>query len=1002
MSNFPIVPAPFFLVRFPMWPIEYYERFHTKESLFDCFDNDELFREAIYLASPQLYFSLKKERKDAGPLSLSLLKYAIRMTSRSTPFGLFSFVAKGSFSAETVLVVEEDKIEKRARPDLEWFYRLMNQAFEHKDMFPFLSIRTNPFIEQRGDRIFLTFSRGESEQALKKTSIRKSPIIDAIFSLTEKPILISQVCDKLKGFAAFDLNKTYGCIYRLLKEQFLLSGSLPSLITSVQENDSDILRDLKITPLLTDIKQDIKRYDKTDLGKGEASLIRLQQAMKRHVESTTYVQVDSFYNGPLALSKDIAEEIAHAVMMLWKISFSKPRSQILRAYHLRFVEKYGTHRTIPLLEMLHAEMGLGPMENGTMMQANLDKPSGFSMQWEKWLNRKWQECLKNNLEEIVITEELIDSLFAAAKEPLPSPEQLPPVFDIFCKILNTQKTDLDEDKVRYILTQPAWQGCGSIGRFLHLWGNEGVQECRNFLSQEEIAEKEDLFVEVSCWPSILHTANIAIQPSLRKWRLDLEENKKTKQSLSLKDIYVGASLDRFYLTLKKGGSEICAVTGNLLNSSLLPSSLIFILTATLDRYRLIHPFSWNALTDKAVFLPRVRFQNTLLSPATWNLDGSLFLQLIATEIIPVFLNWANEWKLPFRFLLVEGDQQLLLDRRISLHLKEIQKRLAQGQSLVLTEYVEGNCVEGMRGSYSSEFIIPFRKNLDKKPDQARSCIPLAHQSFPVKARWELPNNQWLYTKIYIETSGINRFLSEHIIPFAKMLQIHGIIKGFFFVRYYDSGSHLRIRWKAPSQQTLSMLNDAVFHWQETGLIKSMVIASYEKELERYGGVQYYGAIEQFFCADSASLEHLLPFLEEDAIYYQAASILMFLKDLHYNWVQMFSFLAAYSADRTELRGFRKYKQRLRGLIDSSNSPDLEMFLAASQVRREKASELWNLYKGTPTTWRNICHSLLHMHCNRLGCNLLEEKRSLLYAYQALQAHTYTSISKQPQEPVLSG
>ena len=91
-SNSPFKPLNRFVFRTPLFP--------SNASSYTELINDELFREAIYLATPSLYEALSKE--DSSDFSslpdkvrISLFKYIIRITCRPTPFGLFAGCGTG-------------------------------------------------------------------------------------------------------------------------------------------------------------------------------------------------------------------------------------------------------------------------------------------------------------------------------------------------------------------------------------------------------------------------------------------------------------------------------------------------------------------------------------------------------------------------------------------------------------------------------------------------------------------------------------------------------------------------------------------------------------------------------------------------------------------------------------------------------------------------------------------------------------------------------------------
>ena len=115
--------------------------------------------------------------------------------------------------------------------------------------------------------------------------------------------------------------------------------------------------------------------------------------------------------------------------------------------------------------------------------------------------------------------------------------------------------------------------------------------------------------------------------------------------------------------------------GNLLASEQAPESLQFLQEVSESKSSFIRPFFWGKIKEGAIFLPRVRFKNTILSPATWQCDAKPFSKKKKEEIISMFISWADRWKLPDRFFLVKLDQQLLMDRKHPAHLQEIALRV---------------------------------------------------------------------------------------------------------------------------------------------------------------------------------------------------------------------------------------------------------------------------------------------------------------------------------------
>lgn len=865
MSNNPFQAAPFFTLRVPMWAFEDYEQILAQENwaeaLIELYKTDKTLREAIALASPSLHHSLQQSPlQDPEKLCFSLLNYVIRMSTRATPFGLFSFVRNGVWGQETDSSFDLSQVKRHPRPDLEL-------VFAETCRNEKIAVWANPLVRLRRNRYELNYIMGDG--APKAASIRASELVKHIFGLAKEPITIDEL---LKCFE----KKTLGVINTLLEHQFLLPASLPSLLD--------------------------------DFEVGEKG------------------QIDAVYkDGDFHLKKSVAEEVEKALSILWKISADCSYVSPLKGYLEKFIEKYGSYRTVPLLELLSV---MGPYPKN-QEKASLAEP------WERWLSQQWQSCLRENKQEILLTERDVDSLAIPTNGPLS--------LDVFCKVFAASSKHLDQGEFLILLTQINLMGGSSLGRFLPALQGKVQSELEEFFRKEEALEPDATFVEISYWPASPHFANIAAHPCLRAMRLDLGEKKRGPNSLALADIYVGVTDNRFYLTLKEGGSEIIPRAGNRLNPDMAPDPIRFMHEVGRARHRPLYPFSFGKLEETAVFLPRVRFQKVILSPARWKLDGACFLNEQKEQIIAAFSAWAEKWSLPDRIFLVREDQYLLLDRRHPGQLNEVVQKLQRGESLQFIEEDGQAWMQSERGRHLCEIVIPFLKNqlYTKKRIATRPFL-----SIPDEERWKFPGSEWLYVKFYLDDEGMDHFLIHHLAPFANDLSA----VGWYFVRYGDPDRHIRFRVKFPSKTAaLSLLEKATMTWIKEGLIKNMVIASYEREIERYGGLGLIDQAEEVFFADTESVIQQLHSPLSKTIGWEAVSVISFLKSFNLNSDEMLTLLDG--RERSLLQGFRAQKGRL-----------LQM---AEQIEILKISCSFPL---------EVVNSLLHMHCNRLGCN--EEKARL--------------------------
>src|SRR5690606_14481051 len=103
------------IMRSPIFPLSYFEQLTQSEEICDLdllniFLKNEVFKDAIFLASPDLYHQInywvKKDIKSQDRINRlrnSLVKYFTRAASRATPSGLFSRCTIGNFEIKTAI-----------------------------------------------------------------------------------------------------------------------------------------------------------------------------------------------------------------------------------------------------------------------------------------------------------------------------------------------------------------------------------------------------------------------------------------------------------------------------------------------------------------------------------------------------------------------------------------------------------------------------------------------------------------------------------------------------------------------------------------------------------------------------------------------------------------------------------------------------------------------------------------------------------------------------------
>ena len=199
----------------------------------------------------------------------------------------------------TSVALDLTKVKKRARPDMEWLYQIINNLCTDPALTPSLPIYRNPLVYESGGRIHLKYCRRKTKEEQSELSIRSSPLIQEILQATETPVVLQNLVDGLiKKQPSLEKNKLQGMIELLLKQQFLCFSLYPSLLT--ESPFDDLLSNFSLLPFedprLKEIAEKIKKYNNTQLGEGTEQLLDIKKSMETKGAAPNLVQVDSFYS----------------------------------------------------------------------------------------------------------------------------------------------------------------------------------------------------------------------------------------------------------------------------------------------------------------------------------------------------------------------------------------------------------------------------------------------------------------------------------------------------------------------------------------------------------------------------------------------------------------------------------------------------------------------------------------------------------------------------------
>jgi thiopeptide-type bacteriocin biosynthesis protein len=269
-------------------------------------------------------------------------------------------------------------------------------------------------------------------------------------------------------------------------------------------------------------------------------------------------------------------------------------------------------------------------------------------------------------------------------------------------------------------------------------------------------------------------------------------------------------------------------------------------------------WSWDEFADSPT-LPRVTHGRTVLALRRWNVTAAEFADLRPGTDAGGFRR-LQEWRvmrgLPRLISFDHPKNRVLVDFG---NVLSVDAFLAATKDISIVRFVEGPArepspVQGPDGRYAHELIIPFTLDQGEAPRiPRRRAPPSVHES---RRRFQ-PGTEWLYANLYGPVAGADRVLVEHVGPLARSLREAGLVDRWFFIRYADPERHLRVRLHGRPRdllrEALPALHEATANPMAEGLLYRISLDTYEREIERYGGVDGVELMEHAAEVDSAAV-----------------------------------------------------------------------------------------------------------------------------------------------------
>lgn len=734
-----------FVLRCPLFDLNFFFKLTKEEvisnnTFISLFDNP-LVKESCFLASPSLFFEIQKwcagakldlykERK----IKSAFLKYLTRMSTRSTPFGLFAGYALGDFTTNTNIELTDTRKNRRhTRFDMNYLVAFSQNLVAKRKIRWQLQYYPNTTIYRIDDKIrYIEYSYKENLRHHSIVEVENSFFLEQIL---QKAVSGTKLTD-LQSFleaqgASGDESITF--INELVDCQLLVSELEPSItgpdyieqITKILENIKEASPEVS---MISQIQEHLEKLDDS-LGNPTETYIGLGEIVS---EYNTPFQMKYLFQTDLVLcpkknnlAMEIPEKIRDCMILLNRITpFDKDTN--LDKFKKAFYERY-EEREMPLTKVLDVETGIGYLEDDINSDINpliddLELPPTDSKElvnhkrdWNfvlQILNEKLISCDRNGDFKLILNDDDF-------KDIEPNWDNLPDTMYTSISVFQENK----EEKIFF----PGIAGpCAAnlFTRFCH--GDEELKDLVHKITKiEQEINSEKIVAEISHLPEA-RIGNIINRPRFREFEIPF----LTKSSIipdcqiSIEDLYISIRNNKILLRSKKLNKEIIPRLTNAHNyhEGSLPI-YHFLCDMQMQDTRPGLFFDFGLLGDARDFLPRVEYKNIVIKTAKWRIHlkdiESLINSINNVDNLKLLVaNWKTKMNLPKYALLKDGDNELLIDFENLTCVQMLLDTVKNRSSFQLSEFLfDGdNIVENENGPFVHEIIIPFfhKQKLEKR------------------------------------------------------------------------------------------------------------------------------------------------------------------------------------------------------------------------------------------------------------------------------------------------
>ncbi|MBM7836471.1 lantibiotic dehydratase [Clostridium sardiniense] len=949
-----LTPFTHFALRVPAYSINMYL---DKENcdFYDIFQNDSYFREAIFWASPDLYNSIvsstNKSIKNKKMIDISLKNYYKRMSSRATPFGIFSGFTVGKFSNKTMLE-KCYNLKKIYRISYVWLLDIIKEMESNYKILRLIKAKFNENVYIQDNRLYVY----DNMDTNSISSIEYTEQVNNISKFAETPINIESLVKKMIEIYGIEFkDQIINLILGLVKNRYLISEfreediKLKNIINILEQANfcNEYVKDLKVIDELVLDLNISQRFN-------EYKCNKLINIMRKLNKTTDYIQVDTKIEDiNISINSEVTDSLCEACKWMWNMfGCSKEYKEQKDLFLSRFIDRYGENIKVPIRDLYMNDLGLENIINSFRENNSIE----FN-KINTFIIKKMNDCMLKKEKEIELSDINLD---------FKTPEK-----DIFISDMEIYgrliSINIDgKDDFKFIINNSNYgDNIGaSFGRFCDLIDDDDF-----FINLNKLYTNENIE-----YLQLLHQSHDSkLQNVIRNLDI-LDKNMKLniyddKSSIGINDISVIYKNNRLYLWSNKLKKQVKIAKLHMLNYTLMPN--IYKLILIIDRFNESIPNMsiFNELTCYS-YSPRIKYKKIILKPFTWTIRD-YFLDDFTEE------GWRSYFK-DFKITnqvdkyvsLLKYDNKLLINTEDREDIEFLFDILRKEKMFVLEEIYslsEHQLIERGNGKYLSEVIIPIKNDSMKNNFINNPKDICNHESY-------LLGENYVYIKLYVDKNNMDLIITDYLYSFIETLLKNLDIDEMFFIRYEDDLPHLRIRLKGNKENLLKIIpeiNKFFNKLNEFSLSNDISFNLYNPEIIRYGGKKYFKFVEQYFYYDSLFVMRVLLKIKNKSIKTSIESILVaaiinMFNSMGLSYEECCEFIDINDKSKKDIINYRDYRNEILNIITNNNEIEFNK-IRELIYEKDKESNLKKLREINDKNYMySIVNSLIHMSCNRFN------------------------------------